>query len=148
MKAVTLTQARVILTQAMAAPRSGPERRVAIAVVDAGGHLLALEREEDAPALLAHIAQAKAQTCISYGKPTKTMMTLAEEFPTWFDGISRVSMDRMGLPLIATKGGVFMRDPAGNTVGAVGVAGEAGDYDEALAIAGILAAGFVPDAGE
>ena len=54
----------------------------------------------------------------------------------------------MGLPLIATKGGVFMRDPAGNIVGAVGVAGEAGEYDEALAIAGILAAGFVPDAGE
>jgi len=147
MTSLALAQARLILAHGMAYPRSGPERRIAMAVVDAGGHLLALEREEAAPVLLAPIAQAKAQTCISYGKPTKAMMALVGEFPTWFDGISRVSMARMGLPLIATMGGVLIRDAEGRVLGAVGVAGEAGETDEAIAVTGIRAAGLLADAG-
>ncbi|MEQ8292433.1 MAG: heme-binding protein [Roseovarius sp.] len=58
-----------------------------------------------------------------------------------------VALARSGLPLTASKGGVFVRDAGGKVLGAVGVAGEAGDYDEAFAVAGIEAAGFVADAG-
>lgn len=144
---LTLAQARLIIDQALGSPRSDEDQRLAIAVCDSGGHLLAFEREGAAPPLLGDIAQAKAKTCISYGKPTATLMEMAAQWPDWFDGVSRVALQRTGFPLIATKGGVLVRDAAGTLLGAVGVAGEAGDYDEAFAIAGIQSAGLVADAG-
>lgn len=147
MTGITLVQARTIVDSGLAAPRSGPERRIAIAICDAGGHPVALMREDGAAPLLAHIAQAKAQTCIAYGKATKMLMDLSGDYGTWFEGISKVSQSRMGLPLIATKGGVFARTADGAVCGAVGVAGEAGEFDEAICIAGIEAAGLIPDAG-
>ena len=95
----------------------------------------------------AEIAEAKARTCILYGKPTKTVMEWADETPNWFHGVREVALARSGLPLTASKGGVIVRDSGGTVIGAVGVAGEAGEYDEAFAMAGIDSAGFVADAG-
>lgn len=138
---LTLAKAQDIITAALAAPRSSPERRVAVAVCDAGGHPLALGREADAPPLLAHIAQAKAFTCVAYGKPTAELAAVAEAYPIWFHGISRVAQASMGSPLAGSKGGVFIRDADGALLGAAGVAGETGDKDEELARIGIAAAG-------
>ncbi len=147
MPTLSLDQAQTIISEALAGVRSSVERRVAVAVCDAGGHPLALAREEGAAPLLAHIAQTKAFTCIAYGKPTWTIAEMAEEFPIWFHGISRVAQTSMGSGLTGSKGGVFVRDVNGNALGAVGVAGEAGETDEALAIRGIEATGLVADAG-
>lgn len=147
MTALTLKSAQTIIDAALAGGRTGPERRIAVAVCDAGGHPLALGREEEAAPLLAHIAQAKAFTCIAYGKSTDAVREWAEETPIWFHGVARVAEHRMGLPLIGSKGGVYIRDGEGRMLGAVGVAGEAGEQDEKLAVTGIEAAGFVADAG-
>lgn len=147
MIALTLQAARTIVGAAMAGERSGPDRRIAVVVVDAGGHPLAMAREEDAAPLLLHIAEAKAKTCITYGKPTKTVMEWADATPTWFEGVHGVSLARMGLPLIGSRGGVTIRDTGGRVAGACGVAGEAGDFDEAFAVAGIEAAGFQAETG-
>ena len=147
MSTLTLKTAQTIVTAALAAGRTGPERRIAVAVCDAGGHPLALGREEEAAPLLAHIAQAKAFTCIAYGKSTDAVREWAEETPIWFHGVARVAEHRMGLPLIGSKGGVYVRNNDGRVLGAVGVAGEAGKQDEKLAVTGIEAAGFVADAG-
>ncbi|MDH3740506.1 MAG: heme-binding protein [Hyphomicrobiales bacterium] len=144
---LTLKTAQIIIESALAGGRTGPQRRIAIAVCDAGGHPLALGREEEAAPLLAHIAQAKAFTCIAYGKSTDAVREWAEETPIWFHGVARVAEQRMGLPLIGSKGGVYIRDGDGRALGAVGVAGEAGEQDEKLAVTGIEAAGFVADAG-
>lgn len=147
MHALTLNAAQNIVSSALTGGRTGPERHIAVAVCDAGGHPLALGREEDAAPLLAHIAQAKAFTCIAYGKSTDAVREWAEATPIWFHGVARVAEQRMGLPLIGSKGGVYVRDKDGQVLGAVGVAGEAGEQDEKLAIAGIEAAGFSADAG-
>ncbi|MEM7425979.1 MAG: heme-binding protein [Pseudomonadota bacterium] len=142
---LTLENAQTIVKAALGGGRTGPDRRIAVAVCDAGGHPLALGREEDAAPLLAHIAQAKAFTCIAYGKTTDNVREWAEDTPIWFHGVARVAEQRMGLPLIGSKGGVCIRDAAGKVLGAVGVAGEAGDQDEKLACTGITAAGFTAD---
>lgn len=147
MATVTLAQARAIIDTCLIAERSGPGRRIAIAVCDSGAHPLASAREDGAPPLVAHIAAAKAQTCVSYGKPTKSVMEWADETPNWFHGVSRVSMERMGLPLIGSKGGVAVLGSDGAIIGAVGIAGEAGDYDESIAVAAIVATGLIADAG-
>ena len=91
---------------------------------------------------MAHIASAKAFTCVVYGKSTTELATVADDYPIWFNGISRVAQTSMGLPLIGSKGGIAFRDGDGRVLGAVGVAGETGDRDDALALLGITAVGF------
>ena len=142
MSGLGLQTAQQIIAAALAGERSAPERRIAVAVCDAGAHPLALAREDGAAPLLAHIAQAKAFTCVAYGTPTDLVREWAEETPTWFHGVSRVAGKTMGLPLIGSKGGVTVTDDAGNILGAVGIAGEAGDFDEALAVRGIESVGL------
>ncbi len=144
---LTLAKAQEIIAAALAGERSDPMRRVAVAVCDAGAHPLALGREEEAPPLLAHIAQAKPFTCIAYGKPSKLVMEWADGSPNWFQGIGHVAQNRMGLGLTGSLGGVIIRDDHGRAIGAVGVAGEAGPVDEAMAVRGIEAAGFAADPG-
>lgn len=144
---LTTDQAQAIVAAALDGPRSDDSRRIAVAVVDAGGHLLALAREASAPPLLAHIAEAKAQSCTAYGKPTKLIKDWAEETPIWFEGVSRVAQSRLGLPLIGSLGGVLILDETGGRIGAVGVAGEAGPVDEKLAVLGIGATPFTAFAG-
>ena len=139
---ISLAQARQITELALAGPRSDDVRRIAVVVVDAGGHPLCSQREEDAPPLLLHIAEAKAKTCIVYGKPTRAVMDWATETPVWFEGVSRVSQSRMGLPLIGTEGGVLIVDDRARRIGAVGVAGEQGNFDRSLAVLGIERAGL------
>ena len=138
---LTLANAQAIVTAALAAPRSSPPRPIAIAVCDAGGHPLALAREAEAPPLLAHIAMAKAFTCVAYGKATADLAIVADDYPTWFNGISRTAQSSMGMPLIGSKGGVMIRDASGQVIGAVGVAGETGELDDAIAKRGVAAAG-------
>ncbi len=137
-----LATAQKIIAAALAGERSAAERRIAVAVCDAGSHPLALAREDGAAPLLAHIAEAKAFTCIAYGKPTDLVRDWAEATPAWFEGVSRVAAARMGLPLIGSKGGVTIRDAEGRVLGAVGIAGEAGEFDEALACRAIEAIGL------
>ncbi|MGI9387805.1 MAG: GlcG/HbpS family heme-binding protein [Methyloligellaceae bacterium] len=146
MPTLTLETAQAIVKAALTGGRTSPDRRIAVAVCDAGGHPLALGREEDAPPLLAHIADAKAFTCIAYGKSTDAVRQWAEETPVWFHGVARVAEQRMGQPLIGSKGGVCIRGSDGRTLGAVGVAGEAGEQDEKLARLGIESAGLIADA--
>jgi len=144
---LTLERAQAIVRAALAGPRSDASRRIALAVVDGGGHLLALAREEGAAPLLAHIAEAKAQSCVAYGKPTRLIQAWAEATPAWFEGVSRVAQSRLGLPLIGSLGGVLILGDADARIGAVGVAGEAGQTDEALAVLGIGATQFKAYAG-
>jgi uncharacterized protein GlcG (DUF336 family) len=143
MSNLDLASAQKIIAAALAGERSASDRRVAVAVCDAGAHPLALAREDGAAPLLAHIAQAKAFTCVAYGKPSDRVRDWAEAAPIWFQGVSNVALEKMGMPMIGSKGGVAIVDEAGSILGAVGIAGEAGEYDEALAVRGIESAGFV-----
>ena len=61
--------------------------------------------------------------------------------------LAHIAQAAMGQALARSLGGVIIRDADGRAIGAVGVAGEAGPTDEALAVRGITAAGFTADAG-
>jgi uncharacterized protein GlcG (DUF336 family) len=142
MTGLTLEIAQRIVAAALGGPRTSPGRFIAVAVCDAGGHPLALAREERAAPLRAHIAQMKAFTCIAVGQPSAVVAEDAQGYETWFDSISTVAEMRMGGPLIATAGGVLIQDAGGAVLGAVGVAGEASSQDELLAVTGIEAVGL------
>ena len=52
---LSLPAALRIIETALSGTRSGPDRRIAVCVVDTGGHPLAMLREPDAAPLLAHM---------------------------------------------------------------------------------------------
>ncbi|MDB5857965.1 MAG: glcG [Ramlibacter sp.] len=106
---------------------------VAIAVVDDGGHLLALQRLDGAAAISSQIAPAKAQTAALGRRESR----LYEEM---ING-GRVSfLSAPGLQGLLEGGVPIMKD--GQCIGAVGVSGVKSTEDAQVARAGIAALGL------
>ena len=53
-----------------------------------------------------------------------------------------MAQSRMGMHLIGSKGGVTVVNADGDLLAAVGIAGEAGEFDESLAVTGIESVGL------
>lgn len=109
-----------------------------IAVVDAGGHLTALWRQDGASTLRPDIAAAKARTAIGLGKSSRRIGEDAAERPAFIGSLSTLA----GGNVLPAAGGVRVLDADGAVVGAVGITGDTSDRDEACAVAGITAAGL------
>jgi glc operon protein GlcG len=106
---------------------------VAIAIVDDGGHLLALQRLDGAAAISSQIAPAKAQTAAMGRRESR----LYEEI---ING-GRVSfLSAPGLQGMLEGGVPILKD--GQCLGAVGVSGVKSTEDAQVARAGIAALGF------
>ncbi|MGH6959242.1 MAG: GlcG/HbpS family heme-binding protein, partial [Dongiaceae bacterium] len=115
-----------------------------VAVLDAGGHLVAFKREDRSGIMRFDIAFGKAWGALGMGFPSRTLGERAAQHPTFFQLLAAVSQGR----LVAAPGGVLIRDGAGNIIGAVGISGDTSDKDEVCAVAGIEATGLKADAGE
>lgn len=103
---------------------------VTIAVVDDGGHLLGLQRLDDAPAMSAHIAPAKAHTSALSRRESKVYEDIINNGRTSF--LSAPLLQGMlegGLPIVIE----------GQVIGAVGVSGVKSSEDAEIAAAGIAA---------
>src|SRR5271156_5326962 len=71
-KSLTLAEARQIAAAAEAEAAKN-QWNVTIAVLDEGGHLLYLERMDDAPLAGVVVAQEKARTSVLFRRPTKSI---------------------------------------------------------------------------
>jgi len=110
------------------------------AVLDAGGHLVLLLRQDGSSILRPEIATGKAFGALGMGISSRALAEVAEQRPNFFNSIAVASGGRA----IPAAGGVLVRD-GGMLIGAVGVTGDASDVDEACAIAGVRAAGLDPE---
>ena len=108
-------------------------------VLDAGGHVVAAEREDGASNKRFEIAFGKAHGALSLGVGSRALMARAEEQPYFVAAVTSA----IGGALIPVPGGVLVRDTAGTLLGAVGISGDTSDNDEAAALAGIEEAGLV-----
>ncbi len=144
MSSLTLEQASTIVDVALKRGRETNCAPLTVAVLDAGGHLVAFKREDRSGIMRFDIAFGKAWGSLGMGFPSRTLGERAEQYPTFFQMLAAVSRGR----LVAAPGGVLIRDGAGNTIGAVGISGDTSDKDEVCAVAGIGAAGLKADAGE
>jgi uncharacterized protein GlcG (DUF336 family) len=140
MAQVTLQQAQKIIDVALAHGRETECLPLGVAILDPGGHLLAFAREDGTSFLRPQIAQAKAWGALGMGMGSRALVERPDRF------ILTLNAATDGKVLNA-PGGVLIRDEAGEILGAVGVTGDASDRDEACAIAGIEAVGFIADAG-
>jgi uncharacterized protein GlcG (DUF336 family) len=101
---------------------------VSIAVCDAGGHALWLQRMDDAPLMSAQVAPEKARTCVLTGKASKVFE----------DMVNNGRYAALAMPVVPLEGGVpIIID--GQVVGAVGVSGVKAGEDARVARAGIAA---------
>ncbi|MCU1479422.1 MAG: GlcG protein [Subtercola sp.] len=115
-----------------------------VAVLDAGGQLVAFAREDGSSLLREKIARAKAMGALNMGVGSRALAGRADAHPQFFSSIIALADGE----LVPVAGGVLVRDEIGAIVGAVGVSGALPDADEACGLAGIIAAGLTADPGE
>ena len=139
MAKLTLEAARKIIAGALAKGRETGLKPLSVAVLDAGGHPIAFEREDGASNLRFKIAHGKAYGALSVGMGSRALFERAQAQPFFVQALNGLA-DGAVVPV---PGGVLIRDPEDNAIlGAVGVTGDTSDNDEIAALAGIEAAGF------
>ena len=144
MSVVTLAQASTIVDAALKKGRDTNCAPLTVAVLDAGGHLVAFKREDKSGLLRFDIAFGKAWGALGMAFGSRTLAARAAKTPQFFTMLAAASEGRM----VTNPGGVLIRTAAGDIIGAVGISGDTSDRDEACAIAGIEAAGLKADPGQ
>jgi uncharacterized protein GlcG (DUF336 family) len=131
-QSVSLPEARTIIAAATAkAEEIGQPMN--IAVVCAGGYLLAFERMPGAWLGSVDIAQKKAWTSRAFDIETGTLGTLSQSGDQFFG----INASNDGKVMIFAGGVPLKRD--GKVVGAIGVSGGLGAQDQTVAEAGAAA---------
>ena len=141
MTALTLDQANTVIAAALAEARTRAIKPLGVAVLDAGGHLLAFQRQDGASNLRPQIAMAKASGALALGVSSRTIGDMAAERPSFVASLNPIAP----LGVVPAAGGVIVVDAYG-PIGAVGVTGDTSDQDEQCALAGIAAAGLTAQA--
>jgi uncharacterized protein GlcG (DUF336 family) len=109
-----------------------------VVVLDAGGHDIALKRQDGSGILRADIARGKAWGALGMGFSSREIGDRAQKVPAFFGALAAVSRGR----LVPAAGGVLIYDAGRNLVGAVGISGDTSDRDEDCAIRGVATAGL------
>ena len=138
---LTLEGAKRVVAAAIAYARSHDAPGAAIAVVDAGGHTICLERLDGSFPASSDVSIGKARTAANFGRPTRGM---EESINKNRPALAAVAAVTAFTPL---QGGVpIMFGKA--VVGAIGVSGaESAQQDEEIAIAGAVALQNTPTQG-
>ena len=143
MTTLTLALASNIVDTALKTAREKNFAPLTVAVLDAGGHLVAFKREDKSGILRFDIAFGKAWGALGMGLGSRTLFERAEKTPMFFTALTAASGGRV----VTNPGGVLIRDTNGDIIGAVGISGDTSDNDEICAMAGIAAAGLKADPG-
>jgi glc operon protein GlcG len=130
-KVLTLNGAKTVIAAAVAEAKRNNAPGGAIAVVDDGGNLIALERLDDTFAAGANISIGKARTAALFKRPTKAFEDIINKGRTTMVALPDFTPLQGGIPIIV----------GGQVIGGIGVSGAASaQQDEEIAIAGAGAA--------
>lgn len=140
---LTLQTANAIIAVALAEGQRLGLAPLCVAVLDAGAHLLALQRNERASLLRPQIATGKAAGALGMGFGGRELARRAATMPAFFGALSDLSNGHM----VPVPGGVLIRSADGQLLGAVGISGDTSENDELCALAGVAAVGLEADAG-
>jgi uncharacterized protein GlcG (DUF336 family) len=135
---LTLTHANTIVDGAFAEGRSLGLKPLSVAVLDAGGHLIAFQRQDGSSTLRPQIAAGKAGGALALGVSSRKIGEMAAERPSFVASLGTIAPHGV----IPAAGGVLIAGAGGTVIGAVGVTGDLSDNDELCALAGIEAAGL------
>jgi uncharacterized protein GlcG (DUF336 family) len=141
---LTWEHARSIVACTLEHARQNDLQPLAVAVLDQSGTLKRFEAEDGVSLGRAAIAQGKANGALAMGMGSRALAKAAREAPHFIQSLGTVLLGG----IVPHVGGVLIRDSSNRILGAVGISGDRGDQDEAAAMAGITAAGFVVDPGK
>lgn len=127
---ITLEQARTVSLAAQAEARRNGWRMV-VAIMDPGGHLVLLERMNDAQFGSVQVAQDKARSAVAFRRPTKAFHDMVA---AGGEGLRMLAMSGAtpidgGLPILS----------GGAVIGGIGVSGGTSAQDGQVAQAGLAA---------
>jgi len=144
MDRLTLQTASLIADKSLEKGREQGFAPLTVAVLDAGGQLKVLKREDGASLLRPEIATGKAWGVLGMGFGGRELARRAAKMQMFFGALS----DLAGGKMVPVPGGVLIRSASGEVLGSVGISGDASENDEMCAVHGIKAAGLVPDTGD
>ena len=128
--ALTLDGAKKVIGAAVAEAKKLNAPGGAIAVVDEGGNLIAVERLDGTFAAGANISIGKARTAALFKRPTKAFEDIINKGRTAMTSLTDFTPLQGGVPIMVD----------GQIIGAIGVSGAASaQQDEDLALAGAAA---------
>jgi uncharacterized protein GlcG (DUF336 family) len=138
MTTLTLAQANTIITTALAEARKAGYKAMAVVVLDAAGHVKAVQREDGASMFRVDVATGKAWAAVGMDASSRVLAERAKGNPNFFNALAATGQGRF----LPQPGAVVIKDASGAIIGAAGASGGTGDEDEAICIAGIAAAGL------
>jgi uncharacterized protein GlcG (DUF336 family) len=143
--ALTLAQASTIVDTALEKGRELKLQPLTVVVLDAGGQLKVMKRDDGSSLLRPEIAMGKAWGTLGMGFGGREFARRAAANPVFLQALMAASGGR----IVPAPGGVLIRAAAGGEIiGAVGISGDVSDKDEICAVHGIASAGLVADTGD
>src|ERR671924_2192817 len=122
---LTLESASTIADTTLAKARASKFRPMCVAVLDDGGWLKVLKREDGASILRPQIAIGKAWGAVGMGESSRSLAERLKDRPAFLGALS----DMSGGKVVPVAGGVLIVE--GETIiGAVGASGGTSDEDE------------------
>jgi uncharacterized protein GlcG (DUF336 family) len=137
---IGLETAKSITAGVRAAAKEYGLKPLTVVVLDAGGHVISVEREDGSSNNRFEIAFGKAYGALALGMGSRSLMARAEQQPYFISAAAAA----IGGRLVPVPGGVLVKDATGAVVGCVGVSGDTSDNDELAAISGIKSASLIP----
>ena len=141
MAAITLEKANRIIEAVLRRAAEINCRPISVIVVEPGCKVKAFQKEDGSSMVRFEMAFGKAYAALALGRSSRLVRIRAEERPIFM----RYLMSATDEQIFAEGGGLQIRSPEGEVIGAVGVTGETEDRDEELALHGIHAAGLKTD---
>ena len=138
---LSLQQANRIIEEVLKAANEKSMPPLAVAVLDSGAHLKALQREDGVSFLRVQIAQAKAWGSLALAVNSASIAERYNEDDLQKGFINALNTMTEGR-VVPLPGGVLVKNEEGEIIAAVGAAGGVSSEDEACVIKAIEAAGL------
>lgn len=142
MSRISIDQANAVIAGAFAKASELSLKPLGVAVLDAGGHLIAYQRQDGASTGRLQLATGKAAGALFLGMSSRKIGDMAADRPTFLASLGPIAP----AGVVPAAGGVIVVDESGLAIGAVGISGDLSDMDEACTLAGIAAAGLTAQA--
>jgi len=143
MKTLTLSAANCIADKALEKGRELKFSPLTVVVLDAGGQIKVVKRDDGSSLLRFEIAMGKAWGTLGMGFGGREIARRAVKQAGFYSALSDMTGGRM----VPVPGGVLIKSDA-EIIGAVGISGDTSDNDETCAVYGIRSADLTPDTGD
>lgn len=135
---ITLDCANRLIDAIFAAGQARGLKPLSAVVTDAGGHVIAFQRQDGASSGRFKIALGKASGALFLGVSSRAVQEMAVERPTFLGSLAALAPGG----IVPAAGGLLICDTNGELLGAAGVTGDTSDNDEAAALEGLAAVGL------